>query len=952
MYNTEELELGILEFWKKNKIFEKLVSKNKGKKSWSFIDGPATANNPLGVHHAWGRTYKDTYQRFKALQGYDQRFQNGFDCHGLPVEVGVEKELGLNSKKDIENFGVENFVKKCRERVEKYAKIQTEQSIRLGQWNHWDDSYYTLSDTNIEHIWYFLKKCYDNGWLYRGTDVVPWCYRCGTALSQHELYDSYKDLTHTSVYLKFPIRDVQNEYLLVWTTTPWTLTSNVAVAVNPELVYAKVKQEDFIYYLSQGTLKSLKGDYVVLETLAGKDLVNLEYLAPYSNLEVQKNIKHRVVSWDLVSEEDGTGIVHIAPGCGKEDHDLGKKEKLPEISPLDESGNYLEGFGWLTGKNVGHVSKDIVKDLEERNFVYKTKDYFHRYPTCWRCNTELVFRLVNEWFISVKEIRPRMLEANKKIKWEPEHGGKIMEDWLNNMGDWLISRKRYWGLPLPIWECENNHLEIMGTKKDLLERATSDTKHLKELHRPWIDDVKIKCSQCHKEMTRIKDVGDAWLDAGIVSFSTLNYLEDKKYWNKWYPAELIIEMREQIRLWFYSLLFMAVTLENNTPYKTVLTHEKVHDELGRPMHKSGGNSIVLEEAAKNMGVDVMRWFYMKQDPKFNVNFGYKNSEAVKQTLSMMFNLISYLEMSTQGKKHLIPENLEVEDRWILSKLNTLIMEVTESLESLTPNIATKKIEDFFVISFSRTYIQFIRDRVQSQEGKNREAALGVLYEVNLTLIRLMSPLVPFLTESIYQKTFKVNEEIESIHLMDWPVANKKIIDEGLEKEFYYADKIMQAILFGRDKAKIGVRWPLRKVSILSDKKEVISCLKILDELIKKQTNVKNIEIVKKEQKGIEVEFDTEKLYLDNEMDEDLEREGYSRELVRRIQNLRKNAGLKKENKIELVINTDYDLKEYLTEMKSIVGASTLKFEKDKKEYTHKSLEKIKDKEFDILFNIL
>lgn len=952
MYNTNEIELKILEFWSKNKIFEKLVAKNKDKKHWSFIDGPATANNPFGVHHAWGRTYKDLYQRWKAMQGFDQRFQNGFDCQGLWVEVEVEKDLGLNSKKDIENYGLEKFSLKCKERVDKYSKIQTQQSIRLGQWNFWDNSYYTLSDNNIEHIWFFLRKCYDNKWLFRGADVMPWCYRCGTSLSQHELYDSYKELTHISLYLKFPIIGRNKEYLLVWTTTPWTLTSNVAVAVNPELTYAQVKQGDSVYYLSEGTLNSLKGDYIVLDNLSGKELSGLEYEGPFDELDSQKGIKHRVVSWELVTDKEGTGLVHIAPGCGKEDHDLGKKEGLPEIAPLDEAGNFLGGFGWLTGKNVAHITKDITKDLEKKGFLYTTKDYLHRYPTCWRCGTELVFRLVDEWFIKVEEIRPLMLKANKTVNWQPAHVGKLMDDWLTNMSNWVISRKRYWGLPLPIWECGNKHIEVIPSKKELLERAISGKEQLKELHRPWIDNVKIKCKHCDQEMNRVKDVGDAWLDAGIIPFSTLNYMHDKEHWNKWFPADLVIEMREQVRLWFYSLLFMSVTLENKAPYKNVFSHEKVYDELGRPMHKSLGNAIWLDDASEKMGVDVMRWIYCKHDPKFNVNFGYKGTAENKQILTLLFNLTSYLEISMQGKKISKPLKLEIEDQWMLSKLNALIKDVTENLEELRPNVAAKLLEDFFIVTLSRTYIQFIRDRVQSLLGKNRGAALYVLYEANLTLIKLLAPFLPFLTEHIYQKKFMSYEKIESIHHFDWPSYDKKSINSELENKFEIAEKIIQVILFGRDKAKIGVRWPLKEAIISSDKKEVKDTIELVVEIIKRQTNVKKILMSNKELPRDYVEFEYGKLLLNTELNEDLEREGYTRELIRRIQNLRKNAGLKKENKIELVINTNYDLNEYEEEIKEITGASKLSFDMGKKSYAHKSLEKIRNKEFEVLFNVL
>ena len=439
MYNHALIEKEILEYWKKKKIFEKLRKKIKGKKSWSFIDGPLTANNPMGVHHAWGRTYKDLYQRFKAMQGFNQRFQNGFDCQGLWLEVETEKELGFNSRKDIENFGLDKFSKACRARVDKFSKIQTEQSIKLGQWMDWENSYYTMSDKNIEYIWHFLKKCSEKGWLYKGTKVLPWCIRCGTSSSQHEMSDSgYADLIHKSAYIKFRIKNRKNEYLLAWTTTEWTLSSNVALAVNPKLDYAKVKINGDIFYLAEKALNKLGKKHEIIQVIKGNKLIGLEYEGIYPDFEVQKNVKHRVVGWDEVGEAEGTGIVHIAPTCGVEDNELGKRQKLDFISPaLDEEGKFMHGFGWLTGRNVMGVKEDIIQDLYKRNFLYKTEDYKHRYPICWRCGNELVFRLGSEWFISCDEIRPLMKKAASKAEWHPEHIGKLMQDWLNNK----LSRK-------------------------------------------------------------------------------------------------------------------------------------------------------------------------------------------------------------------------------------------------------------------------------------------------------------------------------------------------------------------------------------------------------------------------------------------------------------------------------------------------------------------------------
>ncbi|MFA5141353.1 MAG: isoleucine--tRNA ligase [Candidatus Woesearchaeota archaeon] len=838
MYVPNELEKEVLNFWQTHDIFNKLRNRNKGKKKYSFIDGPITANNPMGVHHAWGRTYKDVYQRFKALQGFDQRYQNGFDCQGLWVEVEVEKDLGFDSKKDIENFGLDKFSEACKERIEKYSGIQASQSIRLGQWMDWDNSYYTHTDNNIEHIWHFLKKCLDNKWLYKGHRVMPWCIRCGTSLSQHELVDSYKDMEHTSVFLQFKLKHKKDdEYLLVWTTTPWTLSSNVACAVNPDLSYVEVSKQGKIYYLSEKTLPKLGGEYIVLDHHSGKDLLGWEYESPYPEIPAQKKVVHKVVPWGVVGEDEGTGIVHIAPGCGAEDNQLGKELKLDTIAPIDEAGNYLEGFGWQTGKNIKDMLNPILDDLKKKGILYKQDQYKHRYPVCWRCGDELAFRLVDEWFIASEELRPRLIKAAKEVEWVPDYGGKLMEDWLNNMGDWCISRKRFWGLPLPIWRCKNGHEHFIESKKELEEKAVSGLP-LQELHRPWIDAVKIKCDKCKELMTRIPDVGDCWLDAGIVPFSTLNYLNDREYWEQWYPAELVIEMREQIRLWFYSLLFMSVTLQDKAPYKRVFAYEKVHDETGRPMHKSWGNAIWFDEAVEKMGADVMRWMYMSHRPHQNLNFGYKGANDTKQLLSTVFNIREYLKDYIVNNDFKGINLTEPEDRWIMSRLNNLKKKITLNLEELKPNVATNLIEEFFLEDLSRTYIQFIRDRIN--EKKNKEVVY-ILYNCLFEVLKLMSPIAPFMTEKIYQESFRLYENKESIHLFFWPAFDQAAIDEKLETEMDIVKNAIQAILGAREKAQLGIRWPIKEVVVECDENAGVA-IKSLQKMIKSQTNIKILQI--------------------------------------------------------------------------------------------------------------
>ncbi|MEW5960900.1 MAG: class I tRNA ligase family protein, partial [Chloroflexota bacterium] len=712
-FAAQEREL--LHWWQTHKSFEKLVALQQGRPKWSFIDGPITANNPMGVHHAWGRTYKDVYNRFWSMQGRELRYQQGFDCQGLWVEVEVEKEMGFRSKKDIEDFGVAAFVNKCKERVLRYSAVQTEQSVRLGYWMDWNDagqlrrladkmatnptevitvegttgpvvdtvenivgrlgmpelggSYYTLSNENNYMIWRALKICADNGWLYRGADVMPWCPRCATGISQHEIVtDGYAEITHRSVTLKFPLRDKPGEALLVWTTTPWTLTSNVAAAVGPELDYLKVKMmlTDEVLYLSQGATRMLHGKYEVLQVLKGKDMLGWTYDGPFDELPaaqqsggwtslkeliegIDANAKaaHRVIAWDEVGEEEGTGIVHIAPGAGAEDFALGRENGLPIVAPLGDEGYFVDGFDWLTGMHVSEVADAIFKNLEQKGSLYRVEPYTHRYPTCWRCKTELVFRLVDEWFINMEELRPLLLDITRQIRWIPAFGLERELDWLRNMHDWMISKKnRYWGLALPIWQCDAcDHWTVVGDDLELKERAVAGYEEFDghTPHRPWIDTVKLECDRCGSQMTRIADVGNPWLDAGIVSFSTLRYRQDPAYWRKWYPADWISEsFPGQFRNWFYSMLVMGAIIDKSPSFMSNFGYATLWAEDGRPMHKSWGNAIEFNEAADRMGVDVMRWMYCNHKPEQNLLFGFQRADEVRrQFLIPLWNVYNF-----------------------------------------------------------------------------------------------------------------------------------------------------------------------------------------------------------------------------------------------------------------------------------------------------------------------
>lgn len=918
--NFVEIEHRILQFWRKEDCFNKLRAKNRGKKKFSFLDGPITANNPMGVHHAWGRTYKDLFQRYKAMLGYDQRYQNGFDCQGLWVEVEVEKELGFKSKRDIEAYGIDKFVNKCKERVLKYSKIQTEQSIRLGQWMDWENSYYTMSDENNYTIWYFLKRCHEHGWIYKGDDVMPWCPRCGTALSEHEIVtEGYKELTHPSVYLKFPIKGRKNEYLLVWTTTPWTLSSNVACAVHPDLVYLKVKEHDEIYYLVSSRRDIFKDKVEVLGELFGKDLVGLEYHGPYDELPAQKGVVHKVIPWDEVSGEEGTGIVHIAPGCGKEDYELGKEHKLAVIAPLTEDGYFLENFGFLSGLNVKDTTELIFEDLRKKGVLYRIEDYTHRYPVCWRCGTELVFRLVDEWFIKMDELRYKIMDVARQVRWIPDYGLERELDWLRNMQDWCISKKRYWGLALPIYECTCGHFEVIGGKEELQARAVEGWERFEghSPHRPWIDEVKISCPKCSARVSRIPDVGNPWLDAGIVPYSTMGYLTNRAYWQEWFPADFVTEcLAGQFRNWFYAILAMSTVLENTTPVRVILGHGKVLDEQGEEMHKSKGNVIWFDEAAETMGADIMRYIFVNHNPEDNLNFGYRVADEVKRKILTLWNVYNFfityaridkprLQRSSCVLKELPLTEL---DRWILSRLQWLIAEVRKALDDYNPAPVMKYIEKF-VDELSGWYVRRNRRRFwKSAEDLDKISAYQTLYECLVSLVKILAPIMPFFSEEIYQNLVRACDDKapESVHLNDFPEVRLEFRDEKLEEEMEIIRELVSLGLSARKAGGIKVRQPLRLGVITGLREDEDYLLTKYRTILSEELNIKEIkrasssdEVLAHYISNQSEETSRFRFYLDTQLDQGLINEGLAREFVHKIQNLRKGAGFDVADRIEL-----------------------------------------------------
>jgi isoleucyl-tRNA synthetase len=817
------LEREVLEWWEDERTFQRVREQNAGGPPFRFMDGPITANAPAGVHHGIGRTLKDVFQRYKALRGFHLRYQNGFDSQGLHVEVQVEKALGLNSKREIEEFGVAEFARRCRAFVAEYAAVQTAQFKRLGQWMDWGNDYFTFSDTNIEYIWRFLKECDRRGWLYKGHRSTQWCPRCGTSLSKHEQAgdENYAELAHPSLYVRFPLTDRPGESLVIWTTTPWTLPANVAAAVKPDAEYG----------LRDGGWRLASEDSKYDNVVQGEDLVGLEYEGPFDDLPAQQGVTHRVIPWDDVALDEGTGIVHIAPGAGAEDFELSRVHGLPVLGPIDESGRFVTGYGELEGRSTDEVVEPVVQALRQRGLLVEAGTIVHRYPVCWRCRTPLVFRVVDDWFISAAEIRQPMLEQNATCEWTPPQYGKRMDDWLRNMDDWNISRRRYFGLPLPFYPCGCGHLNVIGSRAELEERAVRGLDQLEELHRPWIDEVAINCERCGADVERIPEVGDAWLDAGIVHFSTLGWqnrdwvkegnatgsarglthadLPDHAYWEQWFPADWVSEGRAQIRLWFYAQCFMAVTLDGRQPYRRVLTYENVLDETGREMHKSWGNAIELNEALERMGADAMRWVYCEQNPAQDLRFGYSLAEEVKRRLLKLWHSAGYLvtfgniaEWSPEWGRR--PDSGHALDRWLVARTGQLVTEAESAYEHYWTPALTSAFEAY-VEDLSNWYIRRSRRRFWDGDA----AALETLWWSLAQALRVIAPVLPFLSDYLWRAL--VPDGPDSVHLAGWPDGAEA--DGSVLEEMAEVRRVVELGRQARAQSGIKLRQPLRRLVV-------------------------------------------------------------------------------------------------------------------------------------------
>jgi isoleucyl-tRNA synthetase len=926
MYDFKKIEQEARKVWKKNsKQIKQAVQDDPKKKLFSFLEGPPTANAKPGIHHLEVRTFKDIICKFKYMQGFSVPRKGGWDCHGLPVEVQIEKKLKLKDKKDIVNYGVGKFNKECRQSVFSNIEDWSKSTEELGYWVDLENPYVTLENDYVESVWWSLKEIYKKKLLYEGYKVVPFCPRCGTPLSSHEVSQGYKDVTEDSVYIAFKLKDKKGEYILAWTTTPWTLPGNVALAVGKKIDYVKIELPDKdTLILGKEKLDLVKGDYKIVEELKGKDLVGLEYEPLYDIKETQNEKSHKVIAADFVTTEAGTGIVHTAVMYGIDDYEVGIKEGLPAVHTVGEDGKFLDiAPKFLQGRFVKSAEKDIIEDLKERQLLFKKEKFTHSYPFCWRCDTPLLYYGINSWFIKVSAIKDRMVELNQQINWEPQHikDGRFGK-WLEGAKDWALSRFKFWGTPLPIWRCECGEEVVIGSKKELLEKSTKKLKEDIDLHKPIIDKVKLKC-KCGKEMSRIPDVIDCWYDSGSAPFAQLHYpFENKKYFEKRFPYDFISEAIDQTRGWFYTMHVLATILFDKPAYKNCICAGHVVDEKGKKMSKSKGNIIVPREIIDQSGVDAVRLQFCTTDAGNFKPFSFNlMRESVLPFLNVLYNCKAYYT-NLENKK----TKTQIEDKWILSKLNSLVEEVTKDLEDYQLNTPFQKILDFVVKDFSRGYIRLTRERKDTKE---------TIAKVLETTSLLLAPFAPYISEYIFQEFSK-----DSVHFASWPKSEKKKVDKKLETIFEQTLQVIENGLRERDKNQIGLKWPLSLAKINCES----TLSKELQEIIKSQLNVREVKF--KKSKTIEVE-------LDLKLTPELEEEGYAREISRKVQAFRKTLGLNTSDKVETTIITDADFKKILDNKKDFIKERTNSKKLDvvvttgKETFKNKTSFKIKDKSGEI-----
>lgn len=992
-----QMEADILKFWKEQNVFKQTLDKNADGKRFVFYEGPPTANGKPGIHHVLARAFKDVIPRFKTMQGYLVERKGGWDTHGLPVELQVEKEIGISGKPDIEKFGIAKFNQKCKESVWKYTEAWEQLTERMAYWVDMQNPYVTYHTPYVESLWWIFQQIWDKGLLYKDFKIVPYCARCGTPLSSHEVALGYKDVKDISVTAKFKVKGQDNLYLLAWTTTPWTLIGNVALTVGPKVDYVKIKKGDEFLVLAKARVaayaKELGDDYEVVEEFKGAKLVGLEYQPLYDFWQGQfKEKGWYVVGEDFVTTEDGSGIVHMAL-YGEEDYQVIKKYNLPRLKHINEEGKFIAGTGNFTGRYFKEPGLDveILKGLGERGLAFHKEKYEHSYPHCWRCDTELMYFAIDSWYIKMSSLRDQLVANNQGINWYPENvkEGRFGK-WLEEIRDWAISRSRYWGTPLPIWECSAcDHKVCVGSVAELEKLGGALPKNEEgevDLHRPYVDDVKIKCEKCGKPMQRVKEVADCWFDSGSMPVAQLHYpFEHEKDFKNYFPAEFICEAVDQTRGWFYTLLAVSTLLFNKTCYKNVICLGHILDGEGKKMSKSKGNVVDPWDVFNKEGADSCRWYMYSASPSGNArNFSQELVEkSLRKFLLTLWNSYSFfvtyaaIDKFEPSQKALKPKHKL--DRWILSALHKLNLAVTENLESYDLFSATHLMEEF-VDKLSNWYVRRSRKRFwKSENDTDKNEAYQTLYTVLLTFSKLLAPFMPFVAEAMYRN---LSAEKASVHLADWPKVDKKLIDEKLNSEM---DLLRLAVSLGhavRSEHTLKVRQPLALAQIVTSSKLNEEDLAVIaEELNVKKVEVKpemaevaqqvvtvnakalgpkiggkvqeviklakagQFEIISSKQVKVgetvleagefEITFQAREGFavagdqgvvvaLDTQITPELKAEGYAREVVRYIQDLRKQANFQVDDRIQAyVVTSDPELKQALEQFSDYLKRETL-----------------------------
>ncbi len=1042
-YDPHTIEPEILKYWQEQDIYAAAKARNEGKKSWYFLDGPPYTSGSVHLGTAWNKSLKDCVLRYRRMAGFDIWDRAGYDMHGLPTEHATEKKLGIKDKAEIPSFGIGKFTAECRKLALENLYKMNDDFKRLGVWMDFDNAYMSINNSFMEGEWWLVKKAHEKGRLYEGVKAMHWCSHCGTALAKHEL--EYKAVEEDSIFLKFPIVGRDKEFLIIWTTTPWTIPYNMGVMVNPGLEYVRAKVGDEVWILA----KALAGMVVqavankkmeIISEMKGDQLKGIIYTPPFAEElrhhfdELRKTAKKMhcvVMSEEYVDTSAGSGLVHMAPGCGPEDFEVGHKEGIPAFNNLDERGRFPDSMGRLSGLVAKKDDPKIIKMLEESGSLIATTKVEHDYAHCWRCKHPIIYKTTKQWFFKIEDLREKMRELNRSIKWVPDWAGnRQFDSWLENLRDNGITRQRYWGTPLPIWRCEKcAEYVVVGSIAELKQLAGSVPE---DLHIPHIDSVTIKC-KCGGTMKRIPDILDVWIDAGTTSWACLDYPQRTDLFEKLWPADFILEGKDQIRGWF-NLLFVASMLGfEKACYKAVYMHGFVQDSQGRKMSKSLGNYILPEEVISQQGADTFRYYCIGGClPGIDLNYNPEDVKIKRRNLDVLWNLHKFLIESARalGKNPAEIKNLKIgiEEKYILSKLNSTIDKTTELYEGNSLDQVPVMLEEFY-LDLSRTYIKLIRDKAATGTDEEKETVLAVIYRCLFEFLKMFSTIAPFISEKIYlnlKQEFSLSEQ--SISLYHWPKEDTNAMDKRLEAKMEDAKDMITTILNARERCQIGVRWPVKYVVIVSPDESVRYAAKDLAELIKKQANVKrlavqatfskikllaqpNIGAIGKdfgthsgqiigtiatksaetilkaiEKKGeyavdvdgekyllkkehieakrgvpanlVEGEFRHGFIYLDKELDEELLAEGFAREITRRVQELRKNAGLKKPDRIRLCIVVDSKLEKAMANQSASiaekVGAAeiTISSQKPAKEYQHSSKDKIKNKEIEVFFDVV